>query len=262
MDDITHLLVAKGFLRLVEKPEDYAIFSLAPIADAEPRSSHRICCHTFFNFPRLITAAEAVFCGLQKTARSSWYEYSALQKQAASIYLRLKDARIITNIQRELKPDKEAELLAIVSHLYLDLFSNPLQPFAPVNNWCCGRWELWRNIDYLKLHKVLRTPERIAEIHKKLGTFPVWTVFAKSDPKMIILSQLWRICDSLASPEREKVGLHDKVTKLLGSILGGDLISQVASIRDCQEMLILQDFEKYLSKTIVHEVAKNYFESS
>lgn len=212
MDSQTHVEFADKLLAMSQNHPAYAVASLFPQIDRYPHTFHRMYAHTVFKARRLADT------GLQVLNHDDWQD----ETQAFDVR-RFKEekARFQTYMQAqswtlpEVDPRaREAALLAYVSHLYLDSFNQPTQPFAPVSIYCSGQWRLWERIGDFRL--TLYTTPVIGRLRRDLMMHSLWNqadAFASSVQIEAMMQRLWRqslgrIDESIVAPAMQAMGLR------------------------------------------------------
>jgi hypothetical protein len=191
MDSQTHVEFADKLLAIAGKPAACAVASLFPQIDRHPHVFHRMYAHTVLKARRLTRT------GLQILTRPDWrddahtYEVRRFREEQTRFenYMRVQrwqlpalDARI-----------DDAALLAFVSHLYLDTFNQPTQPFAPLSVYCSGQWQLWEKIGDFRL--TLYTTPVIARLRRELMAHALWAQADAFAPDVQIEAMLLRLCE-------------------------------------------------------------------
>ena len=212
MDSQTHVEFAEKLLGFSHNPPAYAVASLFPQIDRYPHVFHRMYAHTVLKAKRLSET------GLRVLSRDDCPEDG--QPYAVRRFKEEK-ARFVEYMARqgwilpEIDPRAhEAALLAYVSHLYLDTYNQPTQPFAPVSIYCAGQWTLWEQIGDFRL--TLYTTPVIGRLRHDLMTHPLWNqadTFSPSVQIEAMLQRLWRqsmgkIDEAIVAPSMEALGLH------------------------------------------------------
>ncbi|OGI55738.1 MAG: hypothetical protein A2V58_05950 [Candidatus Muproteobacteria bacterium RBG_19FT_COMBO_61_10] len=211
MDSQTHVEFADKLLALSRQHPAYAVASLFPQIDRYPHVFHRMYAHTVFKARRL---AET---GLRVLTQDGWsddtqaFDVRRFQEEKARFQAYMQ-AQSLT------LPDvdpcaHEAALLAYVSHLYLDSFNQPTQPFAPVSVYCSGQWRMWEQIGDFRL--TLYTTPVIGQLRHDLMHHPLWAEADACTPSVQIeamLERLWRLSldrigASIVAPSMQAMGL-------------------------------------------------------
>lgn len=195
MDSHTHVVFAAHLLRACGGPSAYRIVSLFPQIDRSPPTLHRLYAHTVFR-ARELTAA-----GLQLLAQS------ATTQDAAVIPNRFAVRRFGEERERMLSylgepvweqasdsrsAEFETALMAYVTHLYLDTYNQPTQPFAPSSVYCSGQWSLWEQLGDFRL--ALYTTPAIDALRSELFARPLWQRTPRFTASTLIHAMLLRMC--------------------------------------------------------------------
>ena len=142
MDSQTHVEFAEKLLAIAKRPAAFGVASLFPQIDRHPHVFHRMYAHTVCKARRLTDTGLSVLSDADWRDEAHPYEVRRFREEQGRFenYMRAQHWRLPV---RGLEGD-EAALLAYVSHLYLDTFNQPTQPFAPLSIYCCGQWSLWK----------------------------------------------------------------------------------------------------------------------
>jgi hypothetical protein len=184
MDEITLTLLAAKLLEVCDLHPGNAIYSIISELDRKPAQFHRIFSNTLANHPVIIEAATDIL-GNEEIKKREFdtlrRKYEAKISSIKERYLNAKklslpDARILKNkvycyrriledmeyfikSLEEIKPftgekvldiktDKLAAYLSLLSHVYLISYNYPPQPFFPYSAIACQHIEFWRKVDY------------------------------------------------------------------------------------------------------------------
>lgn len=191
MDSQTHVEFADRLLAIAGRPAACAVASLFPQIDRHPHVFHRMYAHTVLKARRLTQT------GLRILTQPDWrddahaFDVRRFREEQARFenYVRAQRWSLPT-----LDADSsEAALLAYVSHLYLDTFNQPTQPFAPLSIYCAGQWSLWEKIGDFRL--TLYTTPVIVKLRRDLIAHTLWAEADAFAPAVQIEAMLLRLCE-------------------------------------------------------------------
>ncbi len=211
MDSQTHVEFADKLLGLSRQHPAYAVASLFPQIDRYPHVFHRMYAHTVFKAARLAQTGLRVLSQDGGPDNTHAYEVQRFQEEKARFQAYMQ-AQSLT--LPDVDPGAhEAALLAYVSHLYLDTFNQPTQPFSPVSIYCSGQWRMWERIGDFRL--TLYTTSVIAQLRHDLMRHALWAEAEACTPSVLIeamLERLWRmsldkIDASIVAPSMQAMGL-------------------------------------------------------
>ena len=211
MDSQTHVEFADKLLAMSRQHPAYAVASLFPQIDRYPHVFHRMYAHTVFKARRLTEIGLRVLTQEAVSDKLHTYDVQRFQEERTR-FLAYMQAQSLT--LPDVDPNAhEAALLAYVSHLYLDTFNQPTQPFSPVSIYCSGQWRMWEQIGDFRL--TLYTTSVIAQLRNDLMRHPLWTEADACTPSVQIeamLERLWRqsldhIGASIVAPSMQAMGL-------------------------------------------------------
>lgn len=211
MDSRTHVDFAAKLLAIAGADHRLSLISLFPQIDRHPPTLHRMYAHTVFK-------AQAVTqTGLRVLSNDHSYD-----AQYAFEARRFKEeqARFLVYAGAERWPlpgidliDREAVLLAYVSHLYLDTYNQPTQPFAPRSVYCSGQWALWEKLGDFRLK--LYTTATIDNLRQDLFANKLWQTTKPCAAIVLTQAMLVRMCahslgrisETLVAPAMGAMGL-------------------------------------------------------
>ncbi len=228
MDWGTHVVLAAKLLESCDLDKGSAIYSVIPVIDKEPPHFHRVYAHILANQPEFLDVAMEVF-GCQEVKDRDFpalrkrvegevqdlrrklesmqsdgydarhhienkiYAYKRIVEETP-IFIRHADAAVdivgdenIRNISRH----KMSAAVSLLSHIYFDLWNNPVQVFLPESSYCSGQWEFWTNIDYMKFRSEFYKPQSINAFRKEIAASPVWN--KKLAPEAMIKAMIIRV---------------------------------------------------------------------
>lgn len=249
MDSRTHVEFATQLLALIHADTDIAVVSLFPQIDRHPPTLHRMYAHTVFK-------AQAITqTGLHVLQDETWQDV-----QHAFEIRRFKEEKSRILSYREGKPwilpsldsvNREAVLLAYISHLYLDTYNQPTQPFAPLSVYCSGQWKLWEQLGDFRL--ALYTTPIIHSLREDLFSHDLWEKAGSLSAVTLIQSMLVRMCQHSMGKIKEEL--------VIPAMRSLDLeMLTIAEIASSCEFLI--EFEQVLSSLHITHLAPNAVTSS
>lgn len=193
MDSQTHIELAVKIVEAVGGCSKTAIGSLFPQIDRNPPTLHRLYAHNVFkarsiNRFGLKFLTKTNFTAQEKTT----FEFERFQAESSRFqsYLEKIPATDEFTFSSE---DELTSLVSFVSHLYLDTFNQPTQPFAPLNIYCSGQWELWKELGEFRLR--LYTTDIIHSLRHDLFENPLWSAWKNLDSVALIQAMMSRMCD-------------------------------------------------------------------
>ncbi len=224
----THVVLAAKLLESCELDKGSAIYSVIPVIDKEPAHFHRVYAHILANQPGFLEVAMEIFgsnevknrdfSALNKktenevqdlkrkleSLQSNGYEerhpienkiyaYKRITEEAP-VFIQHAEAAVdivgdksVRNIGR----DKMSSAVSLLSHLYFDVWNNPVQAFLPESSYCSAQWEFWANIDYMKFRSDFYKPASIDAFRREIAAAPVWKM--KLSPEAIIKAMIIRL---------------------------------------------------------------------
>lgn len=236
MDSRTHVMLAAHLLRLTGGDKGLSIVSLFPQVDRNPPTLHRLYAHTVFRAREITLMGLVHFLGAGHVAGVERYknDFVAQRFQAEA-------GRILSYAQGPVWSKEVAQkqvphaIMAYISHLYLDTYNQPTQPFAPYSLMCSGQWELWAALGDFR--HALYTTTIIDALRDELVTDSLWQVEPVFDPDAMIHAMLIR----MATLGRQESWLD---TETVFASLGLALPAMEASSA-C--LVFLQQFEQRLN---------------
>jgi hypothetical protein len=237
MDSRTHIEFALKLMEAVGAPPPIAIASLFPQIDRHPPTLHRLYAHNVFK------AKSITFIGLRFFSAG---DFSLAEKQSFE-YARFtaENSRLGQYAEGLPRPAgaapltayPEAALLAFVSHLYLDTYNQPTQPFAPLNIYCSGQWELWKKLGDFRLR--LYTTDAIHHLRRDLFGQSLWAQWENLDAAAVIQAMMARMCGF--SEGKLPLSLVEEGLKALG-------LPKAQPEKVSSSIELLQEFEGVLNE--------------
>ncbi len=190
MDSQTHVELAEKLLKITHAPANLSLLSLFPQIDRFPHTLHRVYAHTVFKAHTLTEV------GLQVLQDDNWadpshaFDVRRFQEEKPRFLSYL--ASQGWNIPALDNEHFESALMSYVSHVYLDTYNQPAQPFAPLSIYCSGQWKLWEKIGDFRL--ALYTTPAITELRSELFAHNLWKNLPAFSPAMLIQAMMVRMC--------------------------------------------------------------------
>jgi hypothetical protein len=192
LDSQTHIEFALELMKSVGASPATAIAALFPQIDRHPPTLHRLYAHTVFKARSVTRFGVRFLSGAEMTpSEKSTFEHSRFQAESARFrsYLnRFQGSQVFAVALGE----ETAALLAYVSHLYLDTYNQPTQPFAPANVHCSGQWKLWEELGDFRLR--LYTTSTIDHLRADLFAPALWDHWKGLRPEAILQAMMVRMC--------------------------------------------------------------------
>lgn len=190
MDSQTHVEFAAKLLAISRAPVNLSVISLFPQIDRFPHTLHRVYAHTVFK-ARTLTET-----GLRVLGDGNWqderraFDVSRFKEERARFLAYLSNQG--WEIPGSSAADREAALMSYISHVYLDTYNQPAQPFAPLSIFCSGQWKLWEKIGDFRL--ALYTTPVITELRRELFAHDIWDRVPSLSAVAIIQAMMVRMC--------------------------------------------------------------------
>lgn len=196
MDSHTHVVLASRLLALCGSRKPLQIVSLFPQIDRSPPTLHRMYAHTVFKTRELTEIGLHLLNHPDPTAAAARFDNQFAVRRFSE-----ERGRILSYLKSETwdqaarlsAPERDAALMAYVSHLYLDTYNQPTQPFAPASIYCSGQWRLWEELGEFRL-KLYTTPV-IDELRHELFSQAWWDNAPAFAPAILTQAMLIRMCD-------------------------------------------------------------------
>ncbi|MEE9515213.1 MAG: hypothetical protein V3V54_04195 [Candidatus Brocadiales bacterium] len=228
MDWGTHVVLAAKLLESCGLDKGSAIYSVIPVIDKEPPHFHRVYAHILANQPEFLEVAMELFGSQELKDRdfpalnkrvkaevqdlrrelesvrangynarhhieNKIYAYERITEEAP-VFVEHADAAVdivgdkgIRNITRH----KMSAAVSLLSHLYFDLWNNPVQVFLPESSYCSAQWKFWTDIDYMRFRSDFYRPASINAFRKEIAASPVWNT--KVRPEAMIKAMIIRL---------------------------------------------------------------------
>ncbi len=222
MDWGTHLVLADRLLRATGLDPAAALYSVVPVIDEKPAHFHRVYAHILDNFPAFLDAAVDLLGGVsiadpqaegiqgRAAARVQGLRIEAdgrndvdLDRRAYA-HERIGEmaARLIGHAREALRQVPEAPSsrvsvdrvsagVSLLSHIYFDLWNNPVQAFLPASSFCSGMWDFWDKIDYMRFRGEFFREGSIERFRGAMISHPLWQ--ARVEPGELLHAMVLRI---------------------------------------------------------------------
>lgn len=228
MDWGTHVVLSAKLLESCNLEKGTAIYSVIPVIDTKPPHFHRVYAHILSNQPEFLDVAMELFGSKEVKARNfdalekkvetklkelgeklasihtdgleerqkvenKIYAYKRITEetptflQHAEMASQIVGDKDVSHISRH----KMSAAVSLLSHIYFDLWNNPVQVFLPSCSYCSAHWEFWDNIDYMKFRSNFYKPENISAFRREIAQAPVWD--CKLKPEAIIKALIIRL---------------------------------------------------------------------
>ena len=93
--------------------------------------------------------------------------------------------------------DRTSALLSLVSHIYIDIFNNPVQAFIPDNVYCSGQWNFWKKINFNSFRIEFYKQGNLEKFWNKIM---VLSNRSNIDPAALVEAQIRRVAELSSSP--------------------------------------------------------------
>lgn len=235
MDSQTHVEFAAKLLAFTGAPVNLSLISLFPQIDRFPHTLHRVYAHTVFK-ARMLTET-----GLRVLQDANWED-----AHHDFDIRRFKEERprflsYLSNQQWETpgiaSVDREAALMSYISHVYLDTYNQPAQPFAPQSIYCSGQWKLWEKIGDFRL--ALYTTPVITELRSELFAQDIWNKAPSLSAVAIIQAMMVRMCRLSLDKISEGIVTPAMQSLALEPLAPAEISSALAFLEEFENILTL-----------------------
>ncbi|MFH1327484.1 MAG: hypothetical protein ABIH76_01330 [Candidatus Bathyarchaeota archaeon] len=248
MDHISHISLAYRLLELCNLDKTACIYSLLPALDREPAHFHRVYGHIIAKFPSILTSAIQILSGKDTAADTTTYEFERINADKTYYEKIVEQALPLVGDESILTPssDVASGALALLSHIYVDTFNNPVQAFLPQSTSCSGQWKFWLTVNYLSFREKFYTKETIEKFRKSMFTTDLWK--GKMDAYTLMKSMIIRLGD-LAIPGVE----YETIDNILRDFLHFTGCSEY--VRPDKELKFCHSLENKIA-TLIPELIK------
>lgn len=242
MDSRTHVELASKMLSFCNASPELTIVSLFPQIDRWPHTLHRMYAHTVFK------AQPISEVGLRVLSHDAWedeanaYEVKRFRDEKTRFLAYLNGPQWR---QDSGAGEREAALMSYVSHIYLDTYNQPAQPFAPLSVYCSGQWALWEKLGDFR--RTLYTTHVIDDLRSELFADKFWSGIPSMSATSLIQAMLLRMCQHSLG----KIGEEHIPAALRAMALGPCSPGELAVASE-----FLQEFENLLNKLHIQHLGK------
>ncbi|HXC51477.1 MAG TPA: hypothetical protein VN634_11370 [Candidatus Limnocylindrales bacterium] len=195
MDSHTHVLLASRLLEICGARKSLCIVSLFPQIDRSPPTLHRMYAHTVFKTRELTEIGLLVLSDRGTETASARFSNAFAVRRFGE-----EGGRMLSYLAQQSwdgasalsELERDAALMAYVSHLYLDTYNQPTQPFSPESVYCSGQWKLWKELGDFRLE--LYTTPAIDELREELFHQAFWKDAPRIFPAILTQAMLIRMC--------------------------------------------------------------------
>ncbi len=209
MDWQTHVVLSARLLKCCGLDLGAALYANLPVIDAQPSHYHRVYAHILCNQPSILEAAmdllgspamqQGDFGALRAyaarviaelraklAAAKAWAERNELEKsiyayarvaEEAATFRELADkaAEIVGDAAvSRFTGDRMSAAVSLASHLFFDVYNNPVQAFLPDSPYCSAQWEFWGQVDYLRFRGEFYSEPHISDFRRWAIALPLW----------------------------------------------------------------------------------------
>ncbi len=247
MDWGTHVVLSAKLLESCGLEKGGAIYSVIPVIDKEPPHFHRVYAHILSNQPEFLDVAMELFSSEEVKRRdfkalrrkvegtvselmdrmkaisvngfeekrgieNKIYAYKRITEETPTFLQHADMAREIVGDSRvtQISCDKMSAAVSLLSHIYFDLWNNPVQVFLPGSSYCSAHWAFWDNIDYMRFRSDFFKPDSINAFRREIAQSPVWDCQLK--PEALVKAMIIRLGE-LSEPkvpyETVDMGIRD-----------------------------------------------------
>lgn len=242
MDSLTHIYFAQKLLVVTGGKVEAAICSLFPQIDREPAYFHRMYGHPLFQVKNLAEVGSYVYKnGDIRQGCESSYEWRRFRDELPRMksFARLFEEQTGISIS-SYDADLPSVILGFVSHIYQDIFNNPLQAFLPRFVYPCGKWELWTELDSVNFRTVLYNPENIDAFRTEFFGNPLWNT--RLDGPALLRAMVNRTAAASAAP------IPSQVIEAAFDSVATDRRPDLGEVREAEAFLL--EHEQLLAKMI------------
>lgn len=247
MDWGTHVVLSAKLLESCNLEKGSAIYSVIPVIDKEPPHFHRVYAHILANQPEFLDVAIEVFGSTEVKKRdfealkkrvhnkiqelkekmdsistdglverrrieNKIYAYKRITEETPTFLQHAEMAGQIvgdSSVSR-ISRHKMSAGVSLLSHIYFDLWNNPVQVFLPSCSYCSAYWNFWDNIDYMKFRSDFYKPENITAFRKEIARSPVWNCRLKPEALIkAIIIRLGELSEPRVPYETVDMGIRD-----------------------------------------------------
>jgi hypothetical protein len=130
-------------------------------------------------------------------------------------------------------PDFDSVVLSYVSHVYQDVFNNPMQAFLPRSVYPCGKWEFWAELDFVNFRTTLYADENIRAFRSEMYSAALWQRKLRLPPLLRAMLSRTAATSIVSIPQ----SLVNEAYEALG--VRGDVSS--SELSECEEFLVAHE---------------------
>ncbi len=217
MDWGSHIVLASKLLGSCGLDRGAAIYSNLPAIDSKPAHFHRVYAHILENLPVILDAGIDVFNGSEYKDYKSYqeeYAYTRIRGEYDEFLKLTREGSVLLDDDSVaiISSDKMSAAVSLVSHLFFDLFNNPVQAFLPYNSRPSAQWDFWDSIDYMKFRGEFYNEENIIDFRIRIAESNVWD--GDYSPAKMIKAMIVRIGE-MAEPSITYEVVDNAVRKFL-----------------------------------------------
>jgi hypothetical protein len=242
MDSVSHVYFAYR-LHQVSKTQTQALAcSLFPQVDRQPPYFHRLYAHSIAQIPILGPLGVDIVWNndsenISRNPKTHVHARFIEEKGRFLSYLQRVSETLSIPPFSSHPPDYLSMVMSYLSHLYLDTFNNPLQPFTPNTPHICCQMSLWKQLNPIVFRVNLYAPSTIARFHKEMFLEGEWN--QTIEPHALVHALLQKTADTCMFPLDE-----DLVTRAYQHLNIGDLPT-------VEERSVALDFLEGLEQQII-----------
>lgn len=182
MDNGTHIVLASKLLEICGQGKNSVIYSILPNLDKEPVYFKGVYTHNLENLPIVLDSTLEIFSGKRTNVAKNSYIFTKIKENKDEFMNCLGLVKDLINYKEsKIGDNKVNAALCLVSHLYFDSFTQPLQVFIPHASPCSGQWFFWDKINYLSFKESFNQKNFFFDFRKKIIDSDVWNF--KPKPK-------------------------------------------------------------------------------
>lgn len=172
---------AGNILNVCGADKNSSIYSLLPLIDKEPFYFKGVYAYSLANVPKMIDCAIEIFTNQRMDVAKSSYEYNQILKEKDNLISYFSKSMENSCDVIKINNNKVLAALALLSHIYLESFTRPVQFFLPNSSICSGEWKLWDEIEYFNLIERTHDKSFIEKFKKQILKNGVW--ISKMEPE-------------------------------------------------------------------------------
>jgi hypothetical protein len=245
MDSRTHVELANRLLASCNASQELTLASLFPQIDRWPHTLHRMYAHNVFK------AKSITEIGLHVMADDKWddpanaYEVKRFKDERQRYLSYLDTASWRPGLGMD---EQEAAVMSYVSHIYLDTYNQPAQPFAPLSVYCSGQWSLWEKLGDFR--RTLYTTNVINELRADLFADRLWASVPAMSANALTQAMLVRMCHHSLDRIGEDVIPVAMRALSLAPCAASELSTAVAFLREFEDLLNTKHIRHLAGKSI------------